>query len=252
MKFAIEKANVQLQMDGTPDEGWPAAMKKIEDTMEKDINEYFATFKFRQNAQDQQSMDTWYKRLRAAVKTLRLQKCTCGLGYSEDRAIRDIMVELTTDSKLRKDGLSKDLSLTDLLKEGEANELARRRAKEVEGKSIARVMNNDEGDLTEAQAEIMIAKLKKAGKYSTRSDRQKDGKESCQRCTNPKKQHAPDKCYFRDQECRACKQTGHMAGSVLCSKTEVKKVKKVSIEKDYDDPSNWSNSGALEQWSFGV
>ena len=66
----------------------------------------------------------------------------------------------------------------------------------------------------------------------------KEGKDPCQRCTNPRTPHQSDKCYFLDKECRKCKQKGHMAGSQMCSMKE-KKIKKVSIEKDYDDPTNW-------------
>ena len=205
--------------------------------METDINEAFAMFKFRQYAQDQQSIDTWYKKLKRVVKTLRLGNCTCGGGYSEERAIRDIMVELTNDSKLRKDGLSKDLSLTEVLKEGEANELARRRAATVEGKKVMKVEHDDEA-LTAAEEEYMIAKLRKSGKYSVRSEK-KEGKEQCPRCINSRAPHQPDRCYFVDKECHACKQMGHMAGAQLCSKKKEKKLKKVSIEKDYDDPTNW-------------
>ena len=120
----------------TPADEWAEALKKIETTMEGDINEAFAMFKFRQGAQQQQSIEVWYKKLRSAVKTLRLKECTCGHGYSEERAIRDIMVELTNNTKLRKDALSKDLSLAALLKEGEANELARSRTATVEGKNV--------------------------------------------------------------------------------------------------------------------
>ena len=50
--------------------------------------------------------------------------------------MRDVMVERTTDSKLRKDGLSQDLDLQKLLQEGEANELARSRSATVEQKSV--------------------------------------------------------------------------------------------------------------------
>ena len=120
-------------------------------------------FKFRQCAQDQQSIDTWYKKLKRMVKTVRLGKCTCGLGYSEERAIRDVKVELTNDSKLRTDGLSKDLSLTEVLKEGEANELARRRAATVEGKKVMKVERDDDS-LTAEEEEYMIAKLRRSGK----------------------------------------------------------------------------------------
>ena len=178
-EFAVERAKVILQpTDDTPADGWSEAIKKIEETMAEEINEAFAMLKFRQCAQDQQSIDKWYKQLKSAVKTLRLGRCTCGGGYNEERAIRDIMVELTNDTKLRKDGLSKDLSLKELLKEGEANELARRRAAAVEGKSVLKISKEDD-DLTDADAEFMIAKLKRAGKYSVKSEYPKERKGGC-------------------------------------------------------------------------
>ncbi len=173
--FAVEKAKVLLKADGdTPADTWTRAMDKIEKAMEGDINEAFAMFKFRQYAQEQQSIEGWYKKLRSAVKTLRLNKCTCGHGYSEERAIRDVMVELTNDTKLRKDGLSKDLSLAEVIKDGESNELARSRAATVEGKNVMKVRTaDDDEELTEDQAQYMIAKLQRAGRYSTRSDKTK-------------------------------------------------------------------------------
>ena len=66
------------------------------------------------------------------VRTLRLGRCTCGDGYIEDRTIPDIM---TNDGTLRKDCLSKDLSLTEVLEEGEANDMTQSRTATVEGKS---------------------------------------------------------------------------------------------------------------------
>ena len=238
--FAVEKANVQMKAIGaTPADGWTEALKKIETTMEGDINEAFAMFKFRQGAQQQQSIEVWYKKLKSAVKTLRLKECTCGHGYSEERAIRDIMVELTNDTKLRKDALSKDLSLAALLKEGEANELARSRAATVEGKSVNKIDTFDD-ELTDEEANYMIAKLKRAGKYSARSEKLNNGvKNPCTRCTKPRQQHTQDKCYFKDKSCNACQQIGHMKGSQMCPKTEAPTVKRVSIGEDYDDPLNW-------------
>ena len=175
--FAVEKAGVLLQptADAAADT-WQGALTKIQTAMEEQINEAFAMFKFRQTTQEQQSIDEWYKKLKSAVKTLRLGKCTCGLGYTEDRAIRDVMVELTRDSKLRKDALSKDLSLSDLLKEGEANELARSRAATVEqNKNIRKTRIEDEDDEEECfEEERRIAKMRKAGKFSNRYEKQRN------------------------------------------------------------------------------
>ena len=184
--------------------------------MEDGINEEFSMFKFRQQIQGQQSIKSWYKQLKSSVKTLRLGRCTCGHGYTEDRAIRDTMIELTTDSKLRKDGVSKDLKLNEVLKEGEANELARSRAATVEGKSVHKIQRNEtDNDMTDEEAEVMIAKLKKAGRYSIKSDK----KNECERCTNPRKPHPSNKCYFLDKKCNVCKEVGHMGGSICVKET---------------------------------
>ena len=155
--FAIEKAGVVTQEFETAGvvtaaDTWREADTKIEKTMEEGINEAFAMYKFRQLAQGQRNITKWHKQLKSSVKTLRLSSCTCGHGYSEERAIRDIMVELTTDSKLRKDALSKDLKLDKLLKEGEANELARLRSATVESKSVNKVLSlNADAPLTEEE-----------------------------------------------------------------------------------------------------
>ena len=130
-EYATEKAGVVLQ--GTTPTGWNDAIEKIEKVMEEGINEAFAMFKFFRTEQGHRGIYQWYKQLKASVKTLRLGRCTCGHGYSEERAIRDVMVALVTDNKLRKDALAKDFKLDLLLKEGEANELARTRAATVEG-----------------------------------------------------------------------------------------------------------------------
>ena len=192
-------------------------------------------FKFRQQEQGHRSISNWYKDLKASVKTLRLKRCTCGQGYSEDRAIRDVMIELTNDSKLRKDGLSKDLSLADVLKEGEANELARSRAATVEGKSSVLILQateaGEDDTLTEEEEQIMVAKLRKAGKYSIKVNKKSM---ECERCIYYQKNpHSSENCHFKDKQCRACKKTGHMGGSKMCTKT-------TSVRRiDFLDKENW-------------
>ena len=177
--YAIEKAGVLLHDDnkGTepiPADIWDSGVEKIKTVMKEGVNESFAMFKFRQQEQGQRNINSWFKELKSCVKTLRLGRCTCGNGYSEDRAIRDVMVELTNDSKLRKDGLAKDLPLTEVLKEGEANELARSRAATVEGKSTVSKLRataaDDDDPLTEEEEQLMVAKLRKAGKYSIKTN----------------------------------------------------------------------------------
>ena len=81
-----------------------------------------------------------------------------------------------------------------MLKEGEANELARSRAATVEGKTTvnkltaaAAAADNDE-PITEEEEKAMIAKLRKAGKYSIKTNKKGN---TCERCTNPRAPHTP-------------------------------------------------------------
>ena len=73
--------------------------------------------------------------------------------------------------------------MTEVLKEGEANELARSRAATVEGKnSIHKLLataGSDDDTLTEEEEQIMIAKLRKKGKYSIKTTKKAV---ECERC----------------------------------------------------------------------
>ena len=44
----------------------------------------------------------------------------------------------------------------------------------MEGKKVMQLSMNDDEDLTEAEAQFMIAKLKRAGRYSTRADKRRE------------------------------------------------------------------------------
>ena len=56
--FAVEKASVLLQPTAdVAADTWQEALNKIQKTMEEQINEAFAMFRFRQTTQDQQSID---------------------------------------------------------------------------------------------------------------------------------------------------------------------------------------------------
>ena len=151
---------------------------------------------------------------------------------------------MPTGTGLRKDALAKDYSLDKLLKDGEANELARTRAATVEKKNIQRVSRDDE-ELTDAEAQTMIAKLKRSGKYSVRQEKTRERQEketACDRCTNARRLHTQETCYFRDKTCRVCQKVGHMGGAKRCEKQE-KSIHKVEItSKDYEDSNNWHHA----------
>ena len=134
------------------------------------------------------------------------------------------------------------MTLDLLLKEGEANELARARAAAVEKKSVNKVERQDQEELTDEEAQFMINKLKQAGKYSTQYEKQEkqEKNQKCDRCVDSKTSHSPNNCFFKDKECHACKEKGHMKGAKRCSKTKrVRKLEK--IENDYNDKNNWES-----------
>ena len=111
-----------------------------------------------------------------------------------------------------------------------------------------------------SQSNNYIAKLKKSGKYSVRNEKRKDDVE-CDRCTKPKRPHKSDTCYFKDQECRSCKEIGHMKGARRCKNTKI--VQRISLSseedveedeermkeeknedegsRDYEDEANWNS-----------
>ena len=123
-----------------------------------------------------------------------------------------------TDPKLRKDALAKDMKLEELLREGEANELARQRSATLEQRhSVKKVEVGEAKELTDEEAAVMIQKLKKAGKYSTKTDKESN-KNNCDRCVYTKTPHAAEGCFFKEKECHACGETGHMKGSKRCRK----------------------------------
>ena len=64
--------------------------------------------------------------------------------------------------------------------------------------------------------------------------------DKCDRCVDSKTPHPPNNCFFKDKECHACKEKGHMKGAKRCSKTKcVRKLEKVTL--DYNDKSNWES-----------
>ena len=88
----------------------------------------------------------------------------------------------------------------------------------------------------------MIAKLRRSGKYSVRLEKTNREKDTvCDRCTNARKPHTPETCYFLDKTCRVCQKVGYMGGSKRCKhKKSIHKVEIVS--RDYEDSSNWHHA----------
>ena len=106
--------------------------------------------------------------------------------------------------------------------------------------------------MTEEEAQYMIAKLKRAGKYSTKYTKPEKSEE-CDRCVKPRTPHSAETCFFKDKECHACKVKGHMKGAKRCNKN--KSVRKLEIvvsdpdeeENDYDDKTNWKSEEKEER-----
>ena len=112
--YATEKALVNTDITGNNEvDTWENASRKIERAMMKDINTAFAMFQLRQCVQGERSFSKWYRKLKSLTKTLCIDDCTCGGGYSKERIIRDLIVELTADSALREEALRKRRSKQD-------------------------------------------------------------------------------------------------------------------------------------------
>ena len=94
--------------------------KKMRDHIEKDVNLAFAMDQFQKQVQGNKSLVEWEQELRRMVRICKLQKCSCtvdytapeaartarkcccgGNRYTEDVAIRDRIVQATSNPKLR-------------------------------------------------------------------------------------------------------------------------------------------------------
>ena len=94
-----------------------------------------------------------------------------------------------------------------------------------------------EEDQDTVTSNLMVMKLKKAGKYSIRSNGEGDRRGCCSCCTSS---HETGRCLARDKKCFDCGEKNHFAKSKACTRTSsskggtTKKVSEANEEEDFD------------------
>ena len=160
--------------------------------------------------------------------------------YTKERAIKDAIIFRTSDKKLRKEALAKDVDLAALTKAALGYEQSR--------KSYGTMMKSNNEDVrrvkktyTQEEVDNIVAKVT-AGKYSNRF-KGKDGiiqkKKKCPNCPPHYRQHDQSRCPAKGKQCAACKKHNHFAGSSACPETTVKALEE---EEQYQYESDESVS----------
>ena len=136
--------------------------------------------------------------------------------YNADTAARDAILFQTSNKKLQRDILSKDLDFQATIKAGLALEQSKAKQENLVDRNV--------------EDDVRALSLKKKSKKTTRVD--------CETCTNPI--HAEGSCPAKGAECFGCGKWGHYSGSKTCKKKkgsedEIKKKKKAAKSRTLKD-----------------
>ena len=126
---------------------------------------------------------------------VREQALRCNFeSYNVDTATRDAILFQTSDAKLQREILSKDLNMDATIKAGLAFEQSKMKQENI---SVTKQTEDDVRALS-------IKKKKKAVRVD------------CETCTQPT--HGEGDCPAKESECFGCGRTGHFKGSKACKK----------------------------------
>ena len=183
------------------------ALRKIEVGITGQTNQAISRHKlFTRMGQGEKDFAVWYPLIKE-------QALRCNFtDYNAETAARDAILFQTSNKKLQRDILSKDLDFQATIKAG----LALEQSKAKQESLVDRKLEDD----------VRAVSLKKKNKKTTRVD--------CETCTNPI--HAEGSCPAKGAECFGCGKRGHYSGSKACKKKkgsddEIKKKKKEKAAK---------------------
>ena len=135
--------------------------------------------------------------------------------YTKERAIKDAIIFGTSDDKLRKEALAKDVDLAALSKAALGYEQSRKSCGTMmksSGEEVRRVKKT----YTQEEVDNLVARVT-AGKYSSRSkDKKADQKKKkCPNCPPHYRPHEQARCPAKGKECAACKKQTTLLGPLL-------------------------------------
>ena len=157
--------------------------------------------------------------------------------YTKERATKDAIIFGTSDDKLRKEALAKDVDLTTLTKTALGYEQSRKSCGTIKtaGEPIQCIATPS--TYAQEQVDQIVAHIM-AGKYSSRvKDKDKSTKpKKCLNCPSFYKPHEPNRFPAKGKTCIVCKEKHHFAGSTACKATTIKSITEDSDTEAYQFP----------------
>ena len=137
--------------------------------------------------------------------------------YTKERAMKDAYIFGTSDDKLRKDALAKDLDFKTLKTTALGYEQSRNASGQITSVAEASVKQLS---YSQAQVDEIVARVM-AGKYSNRNPANSDRKpesnpNKCPNCPPHYRPHGQGRCPAKGKQCSACKEKDHFAKSRAC------------------------------------
>ena len=152
--------------------------------------------------------------------------------YDKDRAMKDAYIFGTSDDKLRKDALAKDLDYKTLRTTALGYEQSRNASGQIASASEAAVK---QVNYTQDQVDEIVARVM-AGKYSNRSQAKPERKPEsnttkCPNCPPHYRPHMQGRCPAKGKQCSECKERDHFAKSKACKAGTGEPVRAVDLEE---------------------
>ena len=195
----VKEAHVILEGDGK--DTLDQAIEKIRTQCGRHINSTMAMYKL---MHVQQGTKTFTQFARE-VEELATQCQFDTVPYTKERAMKDAIIFGTSDDKLHKEALAKNVDLTTLTKTALGYELSQKSCSTMNttGEPIQRI--DTPSTYTQEQVDQIVARIM-AGKYSSHvKDKEKSTKpKKCPNCPSFYKLHEPNRCPAKGKTCIVC------------------------------------------------
>ena len=216
--------------DTAPADDLAGAIEKIRAHFGTHVNLSMAMFKLMHTKQGTKSVTEFL----SDIDELATQCQFAEQPYTKDRAMKDAYIFGTSDDKLRKDALAKDLDYKTLRTTALGYEQSRNASGQITSASETAVkqVNYSQEQVDEIVARVM------AGKYSNRSQANTDRKPEshttkCPSCPPNYRPHAQGRCPAKGKQCAVCKEKDHFAKSRACKAGTGQPVRSVEVEEEY-------------------
>ena len=169
----------------------------------KNVNRTMAMYQLMNTSQGTMNWNSFIRELEIKARILNFDK----KPYTIEEAIKDAAIFGMNDGQMKEKALAEDPSIETLTRWCQARESGKEDAHQLKG-------NNQVKKVKTAKDETDVNKMKAAGRFSGRYNRNKT---ECDRC---KTEHIPQRCPSNDKPCFSCGGKNHFAGSDACPNTK--------------------------------